>query len=326
MDQQPAFGFKELFHHVVGDMAKAISERAGESNTQQFARSQAAVHMIMGFLPRDVIEAMLAGHCVMFHELMIDTGHHTLCGEPNAQKRATRGNIVAMNKAFHDNLTLLDEYQARPSAGSREDAETGTRPSHTARTPVVPAPNASAAAAPNAPVGPAPNASAAAAPNARVVAAPNASATTAPNASAAAAPNARVVAAPNASVAAAPSASVAAIPGAVAAAIPGAVVAAIPNPNPAAPDAFAPNAFAPNAFAAGTLVDGTGGVHRTSAGVIAACRANPAAMAALEAGDPEAFAHAMGIEKPSDEFLTAANAPDSPFLPKNTRPPSRGRH
>ena len=56
MDTQPAFGFKELFAHVIGDMAKAICERNGETQQQQFLRSQAAAHMIMGFLPRDVIE------------------------------------------------------------------------------------------------------------------------------------------------------------------------------------------------------------------------------------------------------------------------------
>jgi hypothetical protein len=43
--------------------------------------------------------------------------------------------------------------------------------------------------------------------------------------------------------------------------------------------------------------------------------ANPAAMAALEANDPAAFARALGIE-PSEEFLAIAAAEGSPFTQK----------
>jgi len=123
MNAAPEFGFKELFTHVVGDMAKAISERNGESKQQQFIRSQAAVHMIMGFLPRDVIEALLAGHCVMFHEVMTDSILTTLRGEPDATRARTRGNIVALNKVFFCNLDRLERYQSRPAEGRRDEPE-----------------------------------------------------------------------------------------------------------------------------------------------------------------------------------------------------------
>ena len=57
MDPQSAFTFQDLFTFVISDMAKAISQRSGETGDQHFARSRAAAHMILGFLPRDVIEA-----------------------------------------------------------------------------------------------------------------------------------------------------------------------------------------------------------------------------------------------------------------------------
>jgi hypothetical protein len=123
MDTQPAFGFKELLTCVIADMAKAISERNGESKQQQFTRSQAAAAMILGFRPRDVIEAMLAGHCVMFHEVIVDSVHDTLRGELDTLRRGTRSNLVAMNKSFAGNLALLERYQMRPSEGSRDAAE-----------------------------------------------------------------------------------------------------------------------------------------------------------------------------------------------------------
>ena len=54
-------------------------------------------------------------------------------------------------------------------------------------------------------------------------------------------------------------------------------------------------------------------VYQPSPEVIAACRANPEAMAALNAGDAERFARAMGIDNPSEAYLAAAARPGSPF-------------
>ena len=119
------FGFKELFAQIIGDIAKAVCERSGETPQQQFARSQAAVHMIMGFLPRDVVEVLLAGHCVLFHETMLAAVHDTLHGEADATRQGTRSALVAMNKEFNSNLGLLARYQARPSAGRLETSEAG---------------------------------------------------------------------------------------------------------------------------------------------------------------------------------------------------------
>jgi hypothetical protein len=120
MDSQPAFGFKELMTHIVGDVAKAVYRRNGETQQDQVTRSQAAAHTIMGFQPRDGIEAILASRCLMFHELTVDSVRETLRGEPDTTRRATRANIVALDKAFGDNLTWLERYQSRPADGTRE--------------------------------------------------------------------------------------------------------------------------------------------------------------------------------------------------------------
>jgi hypothetical protein len=53
---------------------------------------------------------------------------------------------------------------------------------------------------------------------------------------------------------------------------------------------------------------------------IAACNANPEAMAALNSGDPAGFARAMGIAHPGEGFLAAANAKGSPFDPHSSGP------
>jgi hypothetical protein len=120
METLPEFGFKELFTHLVADMAKAVCERAGEGRERQVARSQAAAHTVIGLKPRDMIEAMLAGHCMMFHELMVDSVRDALRGEPAAARRAARASILNMNKSFDNCLSRLEYYQTRPSHGHQD--------------------------------------------------------------------------------------------------------------------------------------------------------------------------------------------------------------
>lgn len=123
MDTQSDFGFKALLTHIVGDMAQAVCERNGESQQQKFNRLQAAAHTIMGFLPRDVIETMLAGHCVMIHEVMTNSIRDTLRGQMDSYRRTTRANLVALDKCFGTNLERLEHYRTRPSQGRRDEPD-----------------------------------------------------------------------------------------------------------------------------------------------------------------------------------------------------------
>jgi hypothetical protein len=158
MASTPEFGFNELFASVIGEIAQAVCARSGETPQQQFARSQAAMQMIMGFLPRDVIEALLAGHCVMLHEAMLASVHDTLLGEADAMRRSTRGALIAMNKEFNGNLGHLERYQARPVLGRR--AAPAMPPAKVAAastaTTVPPTASSQPCAAPDAPVPSAP--------------------------------------------------------------------------------------------------------------------------------------------------------------------------
>jgi hypothetical protein len=197
--EPPHFAFKELITHVIGDIAKAVCDRPNESPQQRFTRIQATTHMMLELRPRDVIEAMLCGQTVMFHEMLTDSVHETLRGQVDTLRRATRANIVAISKAFHQTLERLEHYQARRADGMREATAQTPKP--------VPEP-----------------------------------------------------------------------------------LIDLPPEHEAEPAAPAtPAQFIP------------------SPDQIAACRANPAAMAALDAGDAAAFARALGIDQPSQSYLTAAD-------------------
>jgi hypothetical protein len=227
------FGFQELYNHVVGDIAKSLSTRNGESPGVRSQRVQAAVHMVMGFLPRDVIEALLAGHCVMFHELMVDSVRHTLAGEVDTMRRGSRAGIVAMDRCFASNLRMLEHYQRRPAEWERD----------------APAAADTAAAAMAMEEPP----DLAASPAVGVEASAQSTAETAPISPPA-----------------------------------GAAAASEPESVPGVPYYPSP---------------------RTVADILAA----PGALEALEAGDAAAFAQAMGVECPSEEYLAAAALPGGPF-------------
>jgi hypothetical protein len=109
MDTQPAACIKDVIASIVGQVSAAVSQRAGESRQRQDDRARAATDVIMAFQPRDAIEAILASHCLMFHELIVADVHRTLCGEDLATQRATRSGIVAMDKAFGANLIRLKQ-------------------------------------------------------------------------------------------------------------------------------------------------------------------------------------------------------------------------
>ena len=165
--------FQDLFTHVIGGMAKAVSDHPGENPQQGTARVAATVRMILNFLPRDGIEAMLAGHCVMFHELLTDCVGKTVRGEEETLKRGHAG-LLGMNRAFLNSLDRLIRYQRRLSEGSR-DAPRAKAPSTPApeapvqepprqeAAPPMPAPKTKAGAAPFRPLPPAMLTSAAAA-------------------------------------------------------------------------------------------------------------------------------------------------------------------
>jgi hypothetical protein len=271
MDTQQAsgtatFGTKELFSHVIGDMAKAISERNGESKQQQFVRSQAAVHTILSFLPRDAIEAMLAGHCVMFHEVITDSIRETLRGEVDNMRQSTRGNLVALNKAFNGNLDRLRRFQTAASDAVRVDLQ----PAQAKAEPAEPA----AATAPTNPI------------PVRTEPAEPRAATTPTHEQPEVQRQAHETPADQAV-----------------------------SETTDVPDLDDPDALIVQSETA-TIV------FHPSAETIAACRANPEAMAALQAGDPGRFARAMGLEMPTDEFPDAAEAQGSVFYrrPEDIRP------
>jgi hypothetical protein len=303
MPPQQEFAGQDLLRHIIGDVSLAISERDGETGQQQQERHQATVRAVLAFRPRDAVEAMLASRCVMFHELSLDSARRTLKGEEDTTHRSTRGNLVALDRAFGANLTRLLRYRdlnpeiqfdhlASYTAFKQEaapvphtDAATAESSGHISPGDMSPG-DMSPGDADTVPDSPT-----------ETVPAPPAAAETIPSP-----PAASEIAAPAYPTEAAAARD--AGPSAAPISMQYRNGHAADPPPPWALPAPGPGVRAPE------LAD-----FPVSSERIAACMANPAAMAALKANDPLAFARALGIE-PSKEFLAAAAAEGSPFTQK----------
>lgn len=268
MDDTQEFGFQQLMLSIVGATAKVLSQRPGETPETRFSRLQAATFMTMHFLPRDAVEAILASHCVMFHEVMVDDLRTLLDAGTDNARRQWHAMLFTANKGFLANLDRLRQFQKRPSEGRRDE-----KPAQ---------PPGDAALAPEAdPIDPAMERPAPGTADTAPVTPPS--------------EPTPVPATTDAAVLSEPAA------------------AAVPRDDDPATNQLALAAANDVEAAVTASVLATLMPSSVSREAIAACRANPVAMAALEAGDARGFAQALGIANPDPRFLTAAAQPGSPF-------------
>src|SRR4051794_538710 len=123
MDTQPALGPTALLTYAVAEIAQSLGNRPGESQQRASDRREAAAGQILAFQPRDVVEAMIAGHCVMFHEMIVETVQRRLRGDAPAIRRAQESGVVAMDRAFGGNLARLEGSRPRLAKEARGEVE-----------------------------------------------------------------------------------------------------------------------------------------------------------------------------------------------------------
>jgi hypothetical protein len=132
MDPQPTLGPDDLLApddvlaNIIGEIAYALAYRPlacrpGEPPSRRDERSRTAADTIRQFHPGDAVEAMIAGHCVIFHELIVDNLPGTFRGaEQGTERRAMPGDLLAMDRAFGANLTRLERYRTRQAERAAE--------------------------------------------------------------------------------------------------------------------------------------------------------------------------------------------------------------
>jgi hypothetical protein len=119
MQAPSEFGFEQLITELLRGLADAIADRPGETEAQRFARHQTAIFSVMAFMPRDAMETMLAGQCVMFDHLMRDAARDLLRNEAEPVKRRIRTQLTGLGRSF---LNLLAEFRRLQSRAGQQTA------------------------------------------------------------------------------------------------------------------------------------------------------------------------------------------------------------
>jgi hypothetical protein len=126
MQAPSEFGFEQLITELLRGLADAIADRPGETEAQRYARHQTAIFSAMAFLPRDAMETMLAGQCVMFDHLTRDAARDLLRNEAEPVKRRIRTQVTGLGRLFLKLMAELRRLQSR--SGQQTAASPHARP------------------------------------------------------------------------------------------------------------------------------------------------------------------------------------------------------
>ena len=154
MQAPPEFGFQQLASELLRGLAGALADRPGQTEAQRFARHQTAIFSVMAFLPRDAIETMLAGQCVMIDHLLRDAVSDLLRSETAAGKLRIRSQVTALGRQFLKHLDLFCRMRARPDEQPAAPAQAS--PKSAPNPPMAPEPACLPATVTPAPTGDAP--------------------------------------------------------------------------------------------------------------------------------------------------------------------------
>jgi hypothetical protein len=113
MTPDPNFGYEQAAAELLGGVVETVAGRPGQSQEQRLLREQTTVYSVMGFQPRDPVELMLAGHCVIFDHLLRDGARDLLRNHAEDIKLRARPGTLASGKMFLTSLNTLRRWQNR---------------------------------------------------------------------------------------------------------------------------------------------------------------------------------------------------------------------
>ena len=115
MHTETGFTILTAMSEITQEVIETVADRPGDAPAKRFARQQATALTMMSFLPRDPVETMLAGQCVIFDNLLRDSARDALRGQPIEMKLRTRNQSYASGKMFLALFARFEQLQTRPA-------------------------------------------------------------------------------------------------------------------------------------------------------------------------------------------------------------------
>jgi len=116
MQQTQAFGYEQVMTELLRGVVDTVGDRSGLSPERKAAAKNTAVCSVMAFNPRDPVETMLAGQCVVYDHMLHDGAKDMLRGQAEQLMIQARPGVLAAGKMFLGALGMLLRMQRRPEA------------------------------------------------------------------------------------------------------------------------------------------------------------------------------------------------------------------
>jgi hypothetical protein len=113
MHTETSFKMLTAMGELTREVIETVADRPGDSPARRVVRQQTTASTILSLQPRDPVETMLAGQCVIFDHLLRDGAHDTLRGQQQDIKLRARPQILATGKMFLAHLDRLERMRTR---------------------------------------------------------------------------------------------------------------------------------------------------------------------------------------------------------------------
>ena len=144
MTPDPDFGFKHAAAEIIRGIVDTVADLPGLTREQRLLKQQTTVFSVMSFRPRDPLELMLAGQCVIYDAMLRDGARDLLRGQPEEIKLRSRPVNLASGRMFLTTLHTLLRMRDRAAD------KVATQPAEEPRTAAASSPPASPPAGPSA--------------------------------------------------------------------------------------------------------------------------------------------------------------------------------
>jgi hypothetical protein len=114
MQPTPAFGYEQIVQEMMRGLLDTVANRPDLSPQRQVSLKQTTVCTVMAYNPRDPIETMMAGQCVVYDHLMRDGARDLLRGQAEPNKLKARPGVLSAGKTFLAAMSMLLRMQDRP--------------------------------------------------------------------------------------------------------------------------------------------------------------------------------------------------------------------
>ena len=113
MQATATFGYEQIVTELIRGILDIVADIPGLSPERRAVAQQTAVCSVMAYNPRDPIETMMAGQCIVYDHLMRDGARDMLRGQAELIKIKARPGALSTGKMFLSTMEMLSRMQGR---------------------------------------------------------------------------------------------------------------------------------------------------------------------------------------------------------------------